>query len=265
MIQPPSTELPPIERLRTIMATLRSPEGCPWDREQSLDSLKPYLLEEAHEVIEAIDSGDPAAHCDELGDLLLQVVFQSQLTSEEGGFTFDDVATAISEKLIRRHPHVYGDTTADTPDEVLKNWNEIKQQEKGNPTPASALDGINQGLPALLKAQELQKKAAKVGFDWPDVSGAAAKLDEELAEYKAATSPDEQIAELADLVFAAVNTIRHLGGHAELAVTRSANKFRDRFLDVERLAQERGIDMASADLETLDAIWDDVKAQRGGA
>lgn len=258
----PDESLPPIERLVRIMAILRSEEGCPWDRKQTLQTLKPYLLEEAYEVLEAIDEGIPAKHCDELGDLLLQVVFQSQLTSEEGQFGFNDVAQAITDKLIRRHPHVFGDAEAETPDEVLVNWEEIKRQERaaaGIAEPAeSALDGIGKGLPALLYAQELQKKAAKVGFDWPDSSGAEAKLAEELAEFQEAEG-DHQVEELGDLLFAVVNVLRHRGVSAEEVMLRSARKFRDRFHAVERAAD---CPLSEMSLENMEALWEAVKKQR---
>ena len=257
---PPPADLPPIERLRAIMAGLRAPDGCPWDREQTLESLRPYLLEEAYEVLEAIDSGDPAQHCDELGDLLLQVVFQSQLRAEDDDFDFDDVATAIADKLVRRHPHVFGDTEAETPDEVVRNWEAIKRRERGaEPAARSAIDGVSDGLPALMKAQEYQRKAAKAGFDWTEVDQAAAKLDEELAEFRAAGSDERRVEELADLVFAAVNVIRHLGGHAETSVNAAAAKFRRRFQAMENLARERGLAWERMDLAAMDRLWDEVK------
>jgi len=260
MTEPPDANLPAIERLVRIMSVLRSPEGCPWDREQTLASLKPYLLEEAYEVLEAIDGGDPDEHCDELGDLLLQVVFQSQLTSEAGQFGFEDVAAAIADKLVRRHPHVFGSVTADTPDEVIANWEEIKRQEKrdkGEAPPAkSALDGITKGLPALMHAQELQKKAAKVGFDWPDSAGAEAKLAEELQEFGEAETTAEEIDELGDLLFAVVNVLRHRGVSAEEVLLRSSRKFRNRFEAVEQAAERPLKEMSLAE---MDALWDQVK------
>jgi len=260
MTEPPDANLPAIERLVRIMAVLRSPEGCPWDREQTLASLKPYLLEEAYEVLEAIDGGDPDEHCDELGDLLLQVVFQSQLTSEVGQFGFEDVAAAIADKLVRRHPHVFGSITADTPDEVIANWEEIKRQEKSDkgkaPKVASALDGITKGLPALLQAQELQKKAAKVGFDWPDSAGAEAKLTEELQEFGEAETEAEAVEELGDLLFAVVNVLRHRGVSAEEVLLRSSRKFRNRFEAVEQAADRPLKEMSLAE---MDELWDQVK------
>ena len=257
-----------VERLRSIMAQLRSPEGCPWDQKQTLKTLKPYLLEEAYEVLEAIDSGDAEAHCEELGDLLLQIVFQSQLCSEEGSFNLDDVAHVISEKLVRRHPHVFGDVDVADADEVLKNWDEIKRQEKGGAdSKQSVLAGVPHSLPALAAAQEIQKRAARAGFDWSDVEGPLDKIEEEVHELREAIALKDHAAteeELGDLLFSVVNLARHFKVHAELALQGTNTKFRSRFTEVEKRADEQGLDMAKLELETLDALWDEAKNMERG-
>jgi MazG family protein len=200
------------------MKRLRAPGGCPWDREQTLRTLKPCLLEETYELLEAMEDEDLALHVEELGDVLLQVVFQCAIREEEGRFTLDDVAAALAEKLVRRHPHVFGDTQAATSGQVLRNWEAIKQTEKGKPPDRSAIDGVPAALPALLKAQRVQAKASRVGFDWKDASGAVEKIDEELGELKqaiASGTPDQVAGEMGDLLFSLVNTCRFLDVDAE--------------------------------------------------
>lgn len=254
----------PIDRLIEIMATLRSEQGCPWDREQTLASLKPYCIEEAYEVLEAIDSGDPDLHCEELGDLLLQVVFQSQLQQEAGHFSFDEVATAISDKLVRRHPHVFGDTVADTADEVLQNWDAIKKTEKGGDESRSILEGIPAAMPALLKAQETQKRAARAGFDWPDTVPVFAKIREEIDEFEEALQQGdtaEMQNEIGDVLFSIVNLCRKLKLPAEESLQQCNRKFKQRFQRVEELSLETSIDLKTAGLEQLDAWWDQAKAE----
>ncbi|BAN03628.1 nucleoside triphosphate pyrophosphohydrolase [Ilumatobacter coccineus] len=256
-------------RFHDLVRTLR--EQCPWDIEQTHDTLIPFLLEETYEVVDALhdlDPDDPASDDDlveELGDLLFQIEFHATIAEQEGRFTIADVTQGIHEKLVRRHPHVFADTVADDTDTVLTNWDDIKQAEKGR---TSIFDGIPRSLPALSYAAKVGRKASKVGFDWPDVSGAFPKVGEETAELAEAMAGDDDAAtsaELGDLLFATVNVARHLGIDAELALRAASDKFRTRFEGVERLARERSIDLRDADLATLDALWDDVKASAATA
>lgn len=262
-ILPPDPKLSGIDQLTEIVAKLRGPGGCPWDREQTHASLRAGLIEEAHEVVAAIDSGDDANLREELGDLLLQSVFHAQLAAEEGRFTFDDVAREIATKLVRRHPHVFAaDHCADSA-AVLQRWEEIKRAEKGD-APASALDGIPGGLPALMHAQKTQKKAARLGFDWPDAAPVFDKLHEEISELRTALSasaaPVAEIEdELGDLLFTVVNLARKLQLDAETALQRSTRKFSARFRAVEQLATGRGIVLEKLALAELDLLWDEVK------
>jgi tetrapyrrole methylase family protein / MazG family protein len=246
------------ELVRFAEVVRRLREECPWDRQQTHESLVRYVIEETYEVVEAIASADPALLEEELGDLLLQVFLHSAIAAQAGEFTIADVAHAISEKMIRRHPHVFGDVAVDDADHVARNWEQIKAAEKGTTdTPSSVLDGVPGSLPALAYASELGRKAAKVGFDWPDVDGVWAKVDEELAELR---DDPTSLDEMGDVLFAVSNLARHLGLDAEGALRAAASKFRDRFEVVERLARQRGFDLAAADLATLDALWDEAKA-----
>jgi len=254
-----------IEKLLEIMEILRSPGGCPWDIKQDLHSLKPYLLEESYEVIEAIDNGSSEEHCEELGDLLLQVVFQAQIQNEEGKFNFDDVAEAISDKLIRRHPHVFGDETVEDADEVLKNWDDIKREEKGKSQEAdSILEGLPSAMPALLKAQELQKRVARTGFDWPDITGPRAKINEELEELDEAIASGDQAKiqeEMGDVFFSIVNLCRHTKVQGELALQESITKFKKRFARVAELSKEEKLCLEDAGIQELDRLWDKAKLE----
>lgn len=252
-----------INQLRDIVARLRAPDGCPWDREQTHASLRPGLIEEAHEVIEAINSGDDANLREELGDLLLQVVMHSQIAAEEGRFDFDAVAQGIAEKLVRRHPHVFGADKLQSSGAVLKRWDELKRAEKGK-AHKSLLDGISGGLPALMRAEKVQKRAARVGFDWPEAAPVIEKLREEIAEVEAeiATAPERLEDEIGDLFFSVVNLSRKLKIDAEVALHRATDKFVGRFRQLERLAQERGLVLEKMSLPELDALWDEVKAGR---
>lgn len=248
------------------MRRLRGDGGCPWDREQTLQTLKPFLIEEAYEVLEAIDEGNFDHLREELGDLLLQIVFQSQICAEQGRFTFDDVATTIADKLVRRHPHVFGDVRVSGADEVLRNWAAIKREEKGAPDgpPPSAVDGVPRHLPALLKADRVQARAARVGFDWNETHEVVAKLDEEIAELKQALATgnkDRMREELGDVLFTLVNLSRFLETDAEAALHATTDKFVRRFKAVERKARERGIRLGECGLPTLDALWDEAKAE----
>jgi tetrapyrrole methylase family protein/MazG family protein len=251
----------PIDRLVDIMRILRSPQGCPWDHKQTLQTLKEHLVEESHEVLDAIDEGDRKKLGDELGDLLLQVVFQAQLCAEEGAFTFDDVAAGISDKLIRRHPHVFGDVTVGGADDVLKNWEQIKKAEKGE-QPRSTLEGIPKSLPALHKAHLVQKRVARVGFDWENVDGALAKLEEEVREVREAVASggERKIGEeLGDVLFAAVNVSRFFGRNPEDLLHETIAKFTRRFRVIEDKVHAQGRKLSDCTLAELDAIWNEAK------
>jgi len=251
----PVAPVAPIDRLLGVMAKLRDPDGgCEWDLAQDFSTIAPYTIEEAYEVADAIDGGDPAAICDELGDLLLQVVFHSQIAADQGLFAFDDVATAISDKMERRHPHIFGDAKTD---DVRMQWETIKAAERASDGRKSALDGVALSLPALLRAQKLQGRAARVGFDWPDAEGPRAKVLEELDEVVAASDDAARAEEIGDLLFAAVNYARHLGVDAEGALRAANEKFALRFQGVE---QRAGPDIANLPLDTLEAHWQAVKA-----
>jgi tetrapyrrole methylase family protein/MazG family protein len=254
----------PIDRLLDIMRKLREPGGCPWDREQTLDSLKSNLIEETYEVIDAIESGDRAELCGELGDLLLQVVFQAQICEETGDFTFADVVTGIADKLIRRHPHVFGDVQANTSGEVLRNWEKIKKTEKDSETPRSLVEGIPRHLPALAKAHLVQKRVARAGFEWDEIGGVIAKLEEELAEVKEAMEQKDAAAireELGDLLFSTVNLSRYLGHESEDLLNENITKFMRRFQCLETRLHAAGREIEKCSLEELDAVWNAVKAE----
>lgn len=246
----------PLDPLVQVMARLRGPDGCPWDREQTHRSLRPYMLEEAYEAVEAIDAGDPAKLRDELGDVLLQVVFHAQMAREQGDFAIDDVVAAITAKLIRRHPHVFGDVNVSGSADVVRNWEAIKAAEQGDtPRPASLLAGMGKAHPALARAYAVQKKAAKVGFDWPDVGGALAKVAEELEEVRRAQSPAQAEDEVGDLLFAAVNVSRMLGVDPEVALSGTVAKFMRRFAYIEAEASRLGRNLEDMTLAEMDAIW----------
>ena len=264
-------ELEGVARLHEVMKRLRAPGGCPWDREQTLQTLKPCLLEETYELLEAMDGSDLALHVEELGDVLLQVVFQCAIREEEGLFALNDVAEALTEKLIRRHPHVFGDAVADSSGQVLRNWEAIKQTEKGKKPDRSAIDGVPVAQPALLKAQRTQSKAARVGFDWKDATGATGKIEEELSELKEAVASGngQKVAdEMGDLLFSVVNYCRFIDVDAESALEGANQKFSRRFREVERRLREQGKALKECSLEEMDAVWDSIKAEereKGGA
>ncbi|MCC7300299.1 MAG: nucleoside triphosphate pyrophosphohydrolase [Verrucomicrobia bacterium] len=252
-----------IDRLLEIMRKLRAPDGCPWDREQTLDSLKSNLIEETYEVIDAIEGGDRAELCGELGDLLLQVVFQAQICEEAGSFKFDDVVNGIADKLIRRHPHVFGDVQANTSGEVLRNWEKIKKTEKSAETPRSLVEGIPRHLPALAKAHLVQKRVARAGFEWDEIGGVVDKLDEELAEVKEAMEQKDAAAireELGDLMFSVVNLSRYLGHEPEELLNENITKFMRRFQSLESRLHDEGREIEKCSLGELDAVWNAVKA-----
>ncbi len=241
-----------LDRLLTIMARLRDPQtGCPWDVAQTYATIAPYTIEEAYEVADAIERDDMVALRDELGDLLLQVVFHARMAEEAGHFRFDDVATAISDKMERRHPHVFGDAT-------LVDWEGIKAEERSGAADQSALAGVTRALPALLRAEKLQKRAARTGFDWPDPEGARAKILEEIAEVDDAPDAAARDEEMGDLLFAVVNWARKLGIDPEAALRRANGKFEGRFRAMETMA---GDAFADLDLEAKEALWQRAKAQ----
>jgi ATP diphosphatase len=253
-----------VARLLGIMARLRDPSGgCPWDLEQDFRSIAPYTLEEAYEVADAIERGDLADLKEELGDLLLQVVFHAQMAREQGVFDFNDVVEGICDKLVRRHPHVFADVPVNSAAEQTEAWEQLKAQEKAARGRAGVLDDVPVGLPALTRASKLGRRASRAGFDWPDATGPRAKVDEELAELDAslagAEAPELVEAEFGDLLFAMVNYARHLGIDPEAALRRSNEKFLRRFRHVERRAAEAGVDPQEAGLEQLDRWWEEAK------
>jgi tetrapyrrole methylase family protein/MazG family protein len=258
-----------------ISDRLRRPDGCPWDREQTHESLRNHLLEEAYEVYDALGEGATPALAGELGDLLLQVVLHAQLAAEEGVFDLTDVNAAIASKIVRRHPHVFGDAEARTASDVNRQWERIKADERAADvddagetaaTPArGALDGVSRILPALAASQEMQERAANIGYEWPNVEGVLDKVHEELAELRAAATPAEQAEEYGDLLFVLVNVARWQGIEAEAALRAANDKFRRRFASVERQAAERGVALRDLDFAALDELWDTAKAEEKSA
>jgi MazG family protein len=253
-----------------IMARLRAPGGCPWDREQSYESLRSYVIEEAYEVVDAIDGQDHRELAEELGDLLLQVVFLAQLGAEDGRFTIDDVVQTICDKLIRRHPHVFGDVSADDPEEVLRNWERIKAAERAAKAAAGSeagasrekgrFDGIPKSLPSLMRAFQVSDRVVRVGFDWPDLDGVLDKVHEELRELEAEHDPGRRELEFGDLLFTLVNAGRHLGLDAEQALRRANEKFVARFDRLERRARSEGVALDRLAPAEWEARWQAVKA-----
>jgi tetrapyrrole methylase family protein/MazG family protein/ATP diphosphatase len=256
-----------IDALLSIMARLRSPEnGCPWDLEQDFASIAPYTIEEAYEVADAIELGDMNELRDELGDLLLQVVFHAQMATEEGHFQFEDVVRAICEKMIRRHPHVFGDETTRSPSKATERWEEIKAQEKaakGKPAQESILDDVPLALPALTRALKLQKRAASVGFDWPSTANVLDKLNEEMLElsHELAKGGDKDRLEdeFGDILFVYANLARHLEIDPEAALRRTNAKFRRRFNHIEKQLSAQGRTPSQSNLDEMDALWNDAK------
>ncbi|SNB46445.1 nucleoside triphosphate pyrophosphohydrolase [Geobacter sp. DSM 9736] len=253
-------------RLVEIMRLLRSPGGCPWDAEQTHESLKRYLVEETYEVIEAIDSGNPEQLKEELGDLMLQPVFHAAIAAEKDIFTIEDVIETICEKLIRRHPHVFGDLKIGSSAAQIENWERIKEAEKGGEK-RSALSGVPPGLPALLKAQKISEKAARAGFDWDETDQVIAKVHEELHELMEAISQADHSmieAELGDLLFAVVNLGRFLSLDPESALTSTISRFVRRFSYIEQMLETRGIDLKEASLEEMEILWVEAKLAEKG-
>lgn len=257
-----------LERLVEIMARLRGEGGCPWDRQQTFDSIKPYTLEETYEVLDAIDRRDWGALAEELGDLILQAVFYAQMASEQGLFSIGDSLDAINAKLVRRHPHVFGDGTAKTAEQVLARWNEIKDEEKRErgEEKKGLLDGVLRHQPALMEAAHLSKKAAAAGFDWPNIGGVLEKIREEIAELEKAReedSPEKIEEEIGDLLFTVVNAARFLGVDPEQALRRTNQKFRARFAQVETGLAARGRDFRQTTIEEMEELWQQAKTKEG--
>lgn len=254
----------PMQRLLAIMARLRSKEnGCPWDLEQNFATIAPYTLEEAYEVADAIARHDLPALKEELGDLLLQVVFHSQMAREMAAFTFEDVASAICEKMIRRHPHVFGDTKIESASAQTEAWEQYKQQERADKAKSGAMDDIPHAFPALLRAEKIQKRAAKLGFDWPEAAPIFNKIEEEIEEVKEAMATKDASCveeELGDLFFAVVNLSRHLGVGAEEALRNANRKFESRFRHMESLAAEQQTSFEQMSLDEMEALWTKVKS-----
>lgn len=254
-----------------IMDRLRSEDGCPWDREQDLGTLRGYLLEECYEVVEAIDRLDYEGIREELGDLMFQIVFQARIGKERGRFTINDVIQGIAEKMVRRHPHVFGDWQADSSEQVLKRWEEIKREEKNGArierSGGSVLSGIPSALPALLKAYRLGTKAARVGFDWVEDKDVLSKIDEEYREMRLALAAGDETAvseEIGDMLFTLVMLARRHRIDPEAALERANRKFTRRFREVEAELERRNIPLDEADLATMDSIWNEVKKERNG-
>ncbi|GAB4213734.1 MAG: nucleoside triphosphate pyrophosphohydrolase [Sandaracinaceae bacterium] len=265
-----------LPRLVAIMQRLLAPDGCPWDREQTLETLRPYVVEEAHEVVDAIDRGDKDDLREELGDLLLQIVFQSELARARGWFGPDDVIDAISDKMVRRHPHVFGDDRLGSSAEVLEAWERRKALEReakarnegaSGDEPRGALDGVPVTMPSLLRAVRVGDKAARVGYDWPSPAGARAKIDEELAELDAASATGDSVRteeELGDVLFALASWARLSKIDPEAALRRALDRFTARFREAEHLAFARGTPLDQLDDEARDALWNEVKARQRG-
>lgn len=264
------------ESLVALQARLRAPNGCPWDREQTHASLRTYLVEETYEVLDAIEGGDARKFADELGDLLLQIVFHAQLAAEAGKFDIADVIMQIYTKMVRRHPHVFGKVRAKTSAQVLKNWEQLKAEEraksqgfKSQPAGVSILDPVPRSLPALLEAHQLTRRAANVGFDWPEVDGIFDKLAEETAELKqllpaGERHPEKIEEEVGDLLFAGVNLARFLGLDAEIALKKANRKFASRFREMERIAAARRRTLGDLSASEFDALWNEVKSAGAG-
>ena len=254
-----------LQRLIDIMEELRSENGCPWDREQTHESLKRYLIEETYELLEVVDMMDKRRICEELGDVLLQVVFHAQIAKENKDFDMTDVIDGICNKLIYRHPHVFGDVTADTSKEVLKNWEELKKKEKGLEDQTSVLKDVPKNLPALMRSYKVQQKAAQVGFDWENTKDVFAKIREEIDELEQAVKNNDKVnieEELGDVLFSVVNLSRFVKVHPELALTQSTEKFIKRFEYIENKAVQLGKNLNEMTLSEMDELWEQAKIHK---
>ncbi len=266
-MKPPNSEHE-FDNLVELMDILRSDQGCPWDREQTRETLKPMLIEEAHEVIEALDSDDPADLCEELGDLLFQVIFHSRIAQERGEFNARDVCRRVFLKMVNRHPHVFGDASIETSEELLRRWEDLKQAEKRaagkEVVKESLLDGIPDNLPTMYRTYQMTSKAARVGFDWPELSGLREKFNEEFEELEEAIGQGDEARvreEVGDLVFVAMNVARYLEVDPESALKRANAKFVKRFRGLERRLKKAGRDLAEADLDEMESAWQAVKLE----
>ena len=256
---------PAFKKLTEIVDTLMGENGCPWDKAQTRESLKPYLVEEVYEILEALDGNNPEEIKDELGDLLYQILFHAKISENRNEFNIKDVVESISEKMVRRHPHVFKEESLETPEQVVTQWEEIKKQEKNNAHRESVLDGVPKNLPGLLRAQKLQKKAAKHGFDWDEITAVFDKLDEEIAEFKQAvlSGKETDIAgELGDILFVLVNIAKFKKIDAEEALRTTNNKFIKRFQYIEQEVAKRGKELKDTPLEELEQYWQDAKRDR---
>jgi tetrapyrrole methylase family protein / MazG family protein len=258
---PPQLPGTSFERLQEIMAHLREPKGCPWDREQTHLSLRKYLLEETYETLDALDAKDPQKMCEEFGDLLLQIVFHAQIANEHGDFAMADIIKGIHDKLVRRHPHVFGDVQVDGARNVLRNWEKIKAEERelNGEVEKGLLDGLPAALPALILAHEYQSRAARVGFDWPEIEGVLDKVKEEIEEIKATTNDTELTAEIGDLLFALVNLARWKKIDAEAALRETNIKFKRRFSYIQQAARQMTRPLQELSLDEMEALWQEAK------
>ncbi len=252
-------DLRDFETLREIIARLRAPDGCPWDRKQTHTSLKSYLIEESYETLQAIDENDSEKLCEELGDVLLQILLHSQIASEEGKFDISDVIQKITNKIMYRHPHVFSEVKVSGAKEVSANWQKLKQEESEKRI--SLLDGLSRGMPALARSQILQRRAAEIGFDWKEVEGILDKINEELKELKEAKLQEQRILEFGDLIFALVNFGRHLNVDLEHALRLANDRFYNRFSHMEETCRKKGISIDKLSLEELDALWEEAKKE----
>jgi len=244
-----------------LIARLRAPDGCPWDREQTHQSLRENLLSETYEVLEALDSGDVVALREELGDLLLQIVLHAQIAKDDSEFEIADVIRGIAAKIVSRHPHIFGDTTADTAAQVMANWEKLKKAEK--PHRESVLEGVTKAMPALAYAYEISRRAVRVGFEWPDLGGVLDKLAEEVREIAEAKTREEKEQEYGDLLFTLVNVARWEDIDAEAALRSASEKFYKRFAHMEALCRESGLDFQALSMEEKDRLWEEAKRETG--
>ena len=258
---PPLPKGTSFESFQEIVAHLRAPDGCPWDKKQTHQTLRPHLLEEAYEVLDAMDANDPRAMAEEFGDLLLQIVLNAQIASESGEFFMRDVIQGIHDKIVRRHPHVFGDTKADDVETVLANWEKLKEAERAEKgeTEKGILDGVPRSFPALNQAQEYQDRAARVGFDWPLIDGVLDKMNEEIEEIRQAKTLEELAYEIGDLFFVLVNFARWQGVDAESALREANARFKQRFAHIEAGARKQGRPLSDLNLEEMEALWQEAK------
>ena len=256
----PDHHFPPtFDGLRQVVSALLGPGGCPWDREQTFDTLKHLFLEECYELVEAIEEGDDAKIAEEMGDVLFHIAFQSKIAEADGRFGMGDVCGGVVDKLVRRHPHVFGDAELESAEDAVPRWDALKRAEMADDADRSILDGVPKVMPALAYAQAVQGRAARMGFDWDDADGVLQKAVEELGELEAAQSDSEREGELGDLIFSIVNAARWLGVEAETALRGANRKFYSRFIGMERMARERGLDFESLPMSAKEALWQEAK------